>query len=257
MPIAELDRTLIRLSGDNVQDWLSGLITNSLSDDCNFSALLTPQGKIIADFFVIKEGHDLILDVARKFADNVQKRLTLYRLRMPIEISLDDRSVYAAWDGTGDEGLKDPRHDDLGRRIIAESLTGEADENDYDLHRLSLGIPDSQRDFETADIFPANANMDILGGVDFKKGCFVGQEVVSRMYRKTAIKKRMRGFTVSGETREETLKQNDRVIGDVMYCNGALGIAMVRQDRLADDDFPIRLGDIVVELMDLPNGNTP
>ncbi len=266
MPIALLNRSLIRLSGEGVMDWLSGLITNTLDEDINFAAMLTPQGKIIADFFVIKEDDHLLIDTAEKFKDGLIKRLTMYRLRAPITIEIDERDVYAAWDGTGDEGFKDPRHAGLGQRILAGYMECEAEEADYNQHRLTLGIPDSQYDFETSQTFPANANMDLLAGVNFKKGCFVGQEVVSRMYRKTEIKKRMRGFTFAGEIKADQIKLGERVVGDVMYVSGNFGMAMVRQDRLPQDrpsgdlaDTPeaLKVGDVNITLLDIPNGNTP
>lgn len=260
MPIALLNRSLIRLSGEGVMDWFSGLITNTLDDDINFAAMLTPQGKIIADFFVVKEGNDLLVDTAEKFRDGLMKRLSMYRLRAPIIIGVDDRNIYGAWNGTGDEGFTDPRHDKLGQRILADYMECEASEADYNQHRLSLGIPDSQYDFETSAVFPANANMDLLAGVNFKKGCFVGQEVVSRMYRKTEIKKRMRGFTYSGKFSGEQIKLGDRVVGDVMYSSDNYGMAMVRQDRLpsglADEVEALKVGDIEITLLDLPAGKT-
>ncbi len=251
MPIAKLDRTLIRLSGEGVHDWLSGLITNSLESEINFAALLTPQGKIIADFFVIKDNDDLILDTASKFGETVKKRLSMYRLRAPIEVTEDDRDVYAAWDGTGDEGYSDPRHEALGRRIIAHDIVSEDTDDAYNQHRLKLGIPDSQWDFETSEVFPANANMDRLAGVDFKKGCFVGQEVVSRMYRKTEVKKRMVGFEFAGELTGEKITGGDRVLGEVMYVHDQSGMAMMRLDRLADNVKPLKVGTTEINLREI------
>ncbi len=256
MPIAKLNRSVIRISGEDAKNWLDGLISNAVTEDISFAALLTPQGKIIADFFVVPDAGALLIDVAEKYEAVLVKRLSMYKLRAPIEINVENASVYAAWNGSGDEGLPDPRHPALGRRIYGADLQAEHDQNDYDLHRLGLGVPDSQYDFETSDIFPANANMDLINGVDFKKGCFVGQEVVSRMHRKTDVKKRMRGFT--GGSKDETkILQNDRVVGEVMYRRDQIGMAMIRQDRLADDNSPITIGDEETELMDLPNGNSP
>ena len=252
MPISRLDRTVLRLSGKGVTDWLSGLITNNLSDHINFAALLTPQGKIIADFYAIKDSEDWLIDTADKFVNGLIKRLSMYKLRAPIEIVKTDLSVYAAWDGTGDEGLQDPRHSDLGRRIYAAALDTTASQDDYNTHRLSLGVPDSGWDFESADIFPANANMDRLNGVDFKKGCFVGQEVVSRMYRKTEVKKRMRGFRFSEAPDGNVIKAGTRTVGSVMSIHGTSGMAMIRQDRLPEDGTPLMIGEQEIELINLP-----
>lgn len=257
MPIAKLDRHVLRLSGENVTDWLSGLVTNTLENEINFAALLTPQGKIIADFFVVKDDDGWLIDTPSKFGQGLKKRLTMYKLRAPIEITETEHSVHAIWDGTGDEGLKDPRSPALGRRLYMESLAPTSSAEDYDAHRLALGIPDSQWDFDTAEVFPATANMDFLCGVDFKKGCFVGQEVVSRMYRKTQVKKRLRGFRYDGTLKDEDIKAGTRTAGQVLHRNNGLGMAMIRHDRLPDDDTALMVGETEISLLDLPNGNTP
>lgn len=255
MPIARLDRSILKISGDGVTDWISGLITNSLTGAINFAALLTPQGKIIADFFVIQDGDDWLIDVADKYAVSLQKRLSMYKLRAPITIEETDMQTYAAWDGQGDEGFDDPRHPALGRRIYGH-LECEGEQADYDARRLFLGIPDSAFDFDTAEVFPANANMDRLHGVDFKKGCFVGQEVVSRMYRKTEVKKRMRGFRYDDILDGDKITAAERVAGDILHHRNGLGMAMIRQDRLPEDDTPLMVGGREIELLDLPDGHS-
>jgi len=229
MPIAKLNRKILHLSGDGVTDWLSGLITNRLDQDIVFAALLTPQGKIIADFFASKLANGWQIDVAEKY----------------IEVL------------TGEEGFADPRHAALGRRLYDQDLTCEAGETDYDQYRLSLGIPDSQWDFDSGDVFPAGANMDRLNGVDFKKGCFVGQEVVSRMYRKTEIKKRLRGFRFDGALTGTKITAGERMIGEVLHTNNGLGMAMIRHDRLPDDEASLMVEDKEISLLDLPDGNSP
>ncbi len=255
MPITKLDRQILQISGDGVTDWLAGLVTNNLQAPINFAALLTPQGKIIADFFAIQQGNAWHLDVAAKFAEGLTKRLSMYKLRAPITIEALDIEVYAAWDGTGDDGFADPRHPVLGQRIYTRGLACESLPADYDQHRLKHGIPDSSFDFDTSEVFPANANMDRLNGVDFKKGCFVGQEVVSRMYRKTEVKKRMRGFTYEGELTDDTIKLYERLVGDILHSRGGYGMAMIRHDRLPETSLPLMVGEREIELLDLPDGN--
>ena len=250
MPIANLNRTVIRLSGEGLIPWFDGLITNSLKNDITFAALLTPQGKIIADFFIIKVGEDLLIDTAAKFSDDLIKRLTMYRLRAKIEIAETDLNVFAAWNGTGEEGFTDPRHPELGQRIISDELETTHTIDDYDLHRLSLGIPDSEWDFGTAEMFPADVNMDLLSGVDFKKGCFVGQEVVSRMKRKTTVRKRVRGFSYANPLDTDQIHCGERVVGQVLHTAGARGIALMRLDRLADASEPPKIGDQLVEILE-------
>jgi len=233
MPIAQLNRSIFRLSGDGVAAWLDGLITNSLKDNINFAALLTPQGKIIADFFVTKDEDDLLLDTPTKFAADLFKRLRMYKLRAPIDITdvTDTHNVYAIWDGEGEEGFADPRHASLGRRLMTTDYMESSD--DYNAHRLSLGVVESEWDFETVSTFPADANMDLMNGVDFKKGCFVGQEVVSRMKRMTTVKKRMRGLVFEAEAAaSDKIMAGERVIGEVLHVHDQMGIGLIRLDRL-------------------------
>ncbi len=261
MPIAKLNRSVFKLSGEGVEAWLDGLITNSITKEgLTFAALLTPQGKIIADFFIARDQDSLLLDTPAKFAANLLKRLRMYKLRAPIEIEdlSQTHAVYAIWDGEGAEGLADPRLPALGYRLIStEDLptTG-----DYNAYRLSLGIPDSEWDFATVTTFPADANMDLIHGVDFKKGCFVGQEVVSRMRRMTTVKKRFRGLVLSGAAAAgDKIKSGERIIGDVLSVhktNGssAMGMAMIRLDRLTAAEQSPTVNGAAVQIMGGPDG---
>ena len=253
MLIDHLNRTVFSLSGEGVEDWLSGLITNDLSEDVTFAALLTPQGKIIADFFIYKWFEGLLLDTPSKFAADLHKRLRMYRLRAPIEIEETELSVHAVWDDGPAGGYQDPRHASLGRRIISTrsfKTTG-----DYNAHRLSLGVPESQWDFETAKVFPADTNMDMLNGVNFSKGCFVGQEVVSRMKRMTTVKKRMRGIILESAAKAgDRILSSERVIGDVLSTHGKMGMAMMRLDRLRDAEQRLTLNGDSVTVMNAVDG---
>ena len=267
MPICRLDRTIISLKGDDVAGFLNGLITNSLHNDLTFAALLTPQGKIIADFFVHKIDDGLVLETAEKFGKTLTLRLKMYKLRAKIDIEdiSDTYDVYALWGGHGDAGLSDPRTPALGQRLLAKSgtLSPEHSPEDYDLRRLSLGVPDSTWDFGTEQMFPADANMDLLHGVDYKKGCFIGQEVVSRMHRKTEVRKRMRGVKLSGPAEAGvTLKAGGRTVGTLLHSRANhvsndmgqknLGIALVRLDRLASATDDVLINDAVCEILE-PN----
>ena len=256
MPIARLTRTIFRLSGEQVEPWLSGLITNSLTQDMSFAALLTPQGKIIADFFITREGKDLLLDTAEKFGPDLLKRLKLYKMRAAIEITDISAShdVYAIWEGEGEEGHADPRHGSLGRRLISADYMDT--EGDYNAHRLSLGVVDSAYDFETATTFPADANMELMNGMDFKKGCFIGQEVVSRMKRMTTVKKRLRGLILEGPAKTgDKIMAGERVIGEVYHAQGKLGIGLIRLDRLKAAEHDPSLNGKPVEIMSAPDGS--
>lgn len=260
MPIQRLDRTVLFLQGDGVGEWLSGLITNSLDMDITFAALLTPQGKIIADFFIYGrgKGNDVMLDTPTKLADTLEKRLRMYRLRAPIKIARVPNNVYAAWgeEDNDDWGFSDPRHASLGRRhLTLEPFDKLVSSGDYNAHRLSLGVPDSQWDFESQKVFPADANMDLLNGVNFSKGCFVGQEVVSRMKRMTTVKKRMRGIILEGDAKAgDRILSGERVIGDVLSVHGKMGMAMIRLDRLRAAEHELTLNGAPVEVMRAVDG---
>ena len=258
MPIAKLDRAIFRLSGDGIEAWLDGLITNSIAETgLTFAALLTPQGKIIADFFIAREGEYLWLDTPSKFAADLFKRLRLYKLRAPIDIEdiSETHSVYVIWDGEGAEGHADPRAPALGYRVTStEPLPSTGD---YNAHRLSLGIPESEWDFETVTTFPADANMDLINGVDFKKGCFVGQEVVSRMRRMTTVKKRFRAAILSGAAvAGDKILSGERVIGELLSVHGQMAMAMIRLDRLSAATQTPTVNDMTVQIMGSPDGQS-
>lgn len=266
MPIAKLDRAIFKLSGDGVEAWLDGLITNSIAKHgLTFAALLTPQGKIIADFFIAREGESLLLETPTKFSADLFKRLRMYKLRAPIEIEdlSETHAVYAIWatpedGGEGAEGHADPRQPALGYRLITRDTLPTT--GDYNAHRLSLGIPESEWDFDTVTTFPADANMDLINGVDFKKGCFVGQEVVSRMRRMTTVKKRFRAVVLEGKAPTQTIKSGDkilsgeRVIGEMLSVHNTMGMAMIRLDRFAAAEQPPTVEGRGIQIMGSPDG---
>ncbi len=264
------DRGLLRLTGDEVTAFLQGLVTNNVDGigegDAVYASLLTPQGKILFDFFIIGQPDGVLIDCAREQAPDLRKRLMFYRLRAAIEI--DDLSethcVAALWGEDCPESLnvdvvrfQDPRVPDLGIRIIAEvEGTGRTLENleanrvtpdVYLSHRLSLGVAEGGNDFESGTLFPHDANLDQLSGIDFHKGCYVGQEVVSRMYHKTTARKRILPVTVSGELDpdEVDIVAGDRSVGTLLSRTGDAGVAVIRLDRLQtaiDGDIPVTVG---------------
>ena len=257
MPIQQRPRTIIRLSGEGVKDWLSGLVTNSLKTPVTFAALLTPQGKIIADLFVTDRGDHLLLDTTPDMGGPLLKRLTIYRLRAPI--SLDDVSedfrLYCLWGLAEGEarGQADPRLPALGHRLITADALDEAqyETGDWDAHRLSLGVPDSEWDFGVQTTFPADACMDQLNGVDYHGGCFVGQEVVSRMKRMTSVRKRMRGLIPEGPVEAgDKILAGERNVGQVLHVHGGLAMALVRLDRLREAEHSPTVRGNPVTIMD-------
>ena len=259
--IVELPRTVLSLSpkegaglGDVVA-WLDGLVTNTVrADAVVFAALLTPQGKIVADMFVTPDGGRLLLDATPEMGAELKTRLGMYVLRAPVVVEEIDVRVFRVWEGE-DVGHADPRHASAGRRVIGEDLVADAALQDWDAFRLSLGLPDSQFDFGPAQVFPADADMDELGGVDYKKGCFIGQEVVSRMHRMSTVKKRMRAVVLGGEASAgDLLEAGGRRVGDLLHVNGKMAMALVRLERLAAAETVLSVNGHEAQVMGGPNG---
>lgn len=239
MPVARLDhRALVHVSGPDWRPFLQGLLTNdveTLNDGAvRFAALLTPQGKLLFDLFVVGEADGCLLDVAADRRDALVQRLAIYRLRANVEIEANDRAVFAAWGDSVEVGHVDPRLAALGARIYGEAKA-DADEAAYDAHRLALGVPDPARDAIADKSYPIEANFDLLDGIDFRKGCFVGQETTSRMKRRGAIKNRMLPIDFDGPPPSfgaEILTQANLRAGEVLTGDEGRAMALVRLDRI-------------------------
>ena len=259
-------RALLRLDGSEVVHFLHNLVTCNVEDlydgDATFGGLLTPQGKILFDFFLLKEGDGFIVDVDAAQNDALAKRLTFYKLRADVQIGKDERPVFALWGDTQKVGFEDPRLPELGRRIYGALDDTNSDEAAWHAHRIALGIPQSGLDFELGDAFPHDALMDQMDtsvGVDFSKGCYVGQEVVSRMqHRGTA---RNRFVVVSADqslpvdATGQALTADDRRIGTMGSVANDIGLALVRVDRATaaiGSDVPIMLAGVEVGLTPPP-----
>ena len=179
------DRAVIRLSGEDVRGFLQGLVTSDVTGPLPvWAGLLTPQGKCLFDFFVWADGDDLLLDCEAEAADDLTKRLAIYKLRRPIAIDRDS-SLMVHW-SLNDGGTSDPRLAALGQRWLAPA--GEAASGWLD-HRLRLGVCEGRA--ETADILWLECNAAELNGVSFSKGCFVGQENTARMNWRSKVNRRL------------------------------------------------------------------
>ena len=192
MPATTLtDRAVVRLSGDDVRGFVQGLVTSDVAGELPvWTGLLTPQGKCLFDFLVWSDGDELLLDCEAAAADDVIKRLAIYRLRRSIKIARDD-SLSVHWSPDGSEGVGDPRLAALGHRWLAP-----ADEpaEGWLEHRLRLGVTESRA--ELGDILWLECNAIELNGVSFSKGCFVGQENTARMNWRQRVNRRL--FVVTG-----------------------------------------------------------
>jgi len=278
------DRGAVKVVGDGARSFLHGLVTadmlNLRPGAARFCALLTPQGKIIADFFVAeapaRDGGGFFLDTPRVLTSALIEKLNLYKLRAKVIIEdlSDILGVLAAWDGSPPPrapsqsvGLSyvDPRIPALGLRVMlpphlaataASSLGATLVEaSAYEAHRIALGVPQGGLDFRYGDAFPHEADMDQLGGVDFQKGCYVGQEVVSRMeHRGTA---RTRAVPVRYEDGAAppagtAILAADRQIGHLGSVADGLGIALLRLDRAAEalsHSEPLTAGGVPIRLV--------
>ncbi|MDI4658712.1 YgfZ/GcvT domain-containing protein [Xanthobacter autotrophicus] len=266
MPVVYLtDRVLIRATGPEASKFLHGVITCNVQTmakgDSRYGALLTPQGKIISDFLFYAEGEDVFLfDVPAERAEDLLKRLTFHRLRAKVTFEkADDFAVAAVFGDAGEvpEGAlyPDPRLPALGQRLVLPRAAAQALSSDaapYEAHRIALGIPRGGPDFAYGDTFPHEADMDQLGGVDFKKGCYVGQEVVSRMEHRSTPRNRL--VEVRFDTplaAGQEIMAGDKSVGQILSVTDGRGIATVRLDRANDaktDGVPLLAGEVPVEL---------
>ncbi len=243
-------RAVLRIGGADAGKFLQGLITNDIgkAQGANgvHASLLTPQGKVLFDFFIATDGDGFLVDVAREKARELVQRLGFYRLRAAVEIGEDSsREVAACWGGSPSQPggaivYADPRLPALGYRAFLPHGTDSAalgceaaTEQDYHAFRISQGVPEGGRDYAFGDIFPHEALFDQLNGVDFKKGCFVGQEVVSRMEHRGTARKRIVPVE-GGEALPDpgtSIEARGVPIGTLGSVSGSSGLALIRLDR--------------------------
>jgi folate-binding protein YgfZ len=270
------ERGVLKVVGDDARKFLHGLVTADMlglaPGTARFGALLTPQGKIIADFFVTEapqsEGGGFFLDIPRALAITLVDKLNLYKLRAKVLVEdlTEILGVLAVWDGAGaaKQGLTyvDPRLPTLGfrvmipphRAIAAASELGAAlvGAEDYEAHRIALGVPRGGVDFAYGDAFPHEADMDQLGGVDFAKGCYVGQEVVSRIEHRGIARTRAVALRYDGAAPASgtPITAGERQVGTMGSAARGRGIALVRLDRVAEaEQAPLAAGGIPIRLI--------
>lgn len=254
------DRGAVKVEGESARTFLNGLLTSDIGKVSpgapRFAALLTPQGKIIADCIVAEalpsDGGGFFLDCPRALAPALVERLSFYKLRAKIVIEdlSGNLGVLAVWPGTGetDYGLvyPDPRLPALGFRVMlppavaanaADDLGATlVDASEYETHRIALGVPRGGLDFIYGDAFPHETDMDQLAGVDFDKGCYIGQEVVSRMQHRGTARTRIVAAEYEGATPEAgvPVMAGERKLGTFGSGANGRGVALVRIDRVAD-----------------------
>lgn len=238
--IARLDsRALVRVTGPDARPFLHNILTQDVEGlgegALRFGALLSPPGRLLFDLFLWGAGEGVTLDVAAERRDALIQRLSMYRLRAKVEIAADDRPVFAAWGAAPPAPgfVADPRLAGLGWRGLVEAPTT-ADEAAWRAHELAHGVPGTPDSPPDKD-YPIEANVDLLNGIDFAKGCFIGQETTSRMKRRGAIKTRMLPISFDGPPSAfgaEVLLNGDRRAGEVRGGVEGRAMALLRLDRL-------------------------
>jgi tRNA-modifying protein YgfZ len=273
------DRGVVKVSGSDARDFLNGLVTTDMTllrpGFGRFGALLTPQGKIIVDFLITEassgHGGGFLIDCPRALAQGLADKLGFYKLRAKVQVEnlSDSLGVLAAWDGDPtvkpDLTFADPRQASLGWRILvpvelaqkATDLIGAdlVDSAAYDAHRIASGVPRGGLDFMYGNAFPHETNMDRLHGVDFDKGCYVGQEVVSRMqHRGTARTRTVRIVLEDFSPEPGTgILAGDKPVGTIGSTAGRNGLALIRIDRVADAlqaGTPLTAGGLAIRVAD-------
>jgi len=226
-------RRIIRLTGPDTESFLQGLITNDiarLDDGLVYAAILTPQGKYLADFFLLRQGDGVLLDVAESLADGLIKRLTMYKLRANVTISATDLHVQRGTGPAPEGALPDPRHTAMGWRAYTGAPESD-DGSDWDAIRVAQCIPETGVEL-TPDTFILEAGFERLNGVDFRKGCYVGQEVTARMKHKTELRKGLRTVAIDGEAPVGSgIDAEGKAAGTLFTQSGDRAIAYLRFDR--------------------------
>lgn len=255
LPIHLVDRAVLRINGADARSFLQGLVSCDMDavspERSGFGALLTPQGKIISDFFIVEadgiDGGGFLLDVPLLLNETLAKRLGLYKLRAQVTIEnlSEAAAVVAASAGaelSEDDGLVfgDPRLHAMGQRAItdrAHAATFGDDATAYHAHRIALGVPDGGKDFTYGNAFPHETLMDQLNGVSFSKGCYVGQEIVSRMQHRGTARTRIVPIRFDEDVRSEwgvEVMAGGKRLGKVGSTAEGRGLAMLRLDKVGD-----------------------
>jgi folate-binding protein YgfZ len=263
------DRGLIRVAGRAARDFLQGLVSNDVRTlapgRARYAALLTPQGKIFGDFLIVALADDaLLIDCPKDLTGELVNRLSFYKLRAKLDIvdRSNEEAIVASWgNGAADSmpvAYRDPRDPALGWRAIISRGTGPAGfdqpmaaPHEYDGHRIGLRIPHGGADFAYLETFPHEANLDLLQGIDFNKGCYVGQEVVSRVHHRGSWRKRIARVFFAGPAPPSgaSLTAGDTVIGVMGSATVGQGLASIRVDRAnaaLERGQTVQVGDLAV-----------
>ncbi len=231
-----MSRTVLAISGSDRVEFLQGLVTNDVEkakDGIVYAALLTPQGKFIADFFLIGEADRILVDVAQSHAVGLAQRLSMYRLRADVQITETDVIVSRGIGSAPEGALADPRHEDLGWRHYGTSDISEV--VDWDAIRVALTVPETGAEL-TPESYILEMGFERLNGVDFKKGCFVGQEIVARMKHKTELRKGLARVAIDGKAQaNDDVLNGEKPVGVLHTVSDTEALAYLRFDRASGE----------------------
>ena len=251
------DRALLRVSGADAESFLHNLITTDVAGlpagEARPGALLTPQGKILFDFLIWRDGDGFLIETDAEQLEALTKRLTLYRLRAAVTLAPAGQGVTVSWDPPV-EGAADARFAKAGITLTRRAgRHGDGDPSAYHALRIGAGLVEAGRDYPLQDAFPHDVLLDLTQGLSFRKGCYVGQEVVSRMQHRGTARRRVvlveadAALPAAGTE----LTAGGKPLGTLGSVDGARGLAIVRIDRAGDaiaNALPILAGDAPVRL---------
>ena len=226
------NRTVLCVRGPDAKSFLQNLVTNDvtkLNNKIIYSALLTPQGKLFADFFLADLGQDILIDVNSKVSDSLLKLLNLYKLRAEITIEKTNLKVSTGINNRPQNSLEDPRHPKMGWRYYGNEALSEKN-IDWEKLRIENLIPEFGKEL-SSDSYILEYGFEKLNGVDFKKGCYVGQEVTARMKHKTKLRKGLAIVETTGRVPLNTpIYANNKIVGKVFSCTNSQALAYLRFD---------------------------
>lgn len=235
-------RAVLSVTGADAAHFLHNLLTADVEHlgegQATLAALLSPQGKILFDMLVLRQGGGFLIDCAAGQRADLAKRLAMYRLRAKVEVAPRDDLHVSVSPGPIPGGYRDPRSEAIGWRVAGpEGRPAQG----YEAARIALGLADSAADLGSGEFFPHEANLDQLGGVNFKKGCYVGQEVVSRMEHRGTARSRILPVRLEGDAppKGTEIRSGGKQVGTLLSAAGRDALALIRLDRLAEAESPL------------------
>lgn len=246
-------RAVITVQGPEAGHFLQNILTADIEHlaegQASYAALLSPQGKILFDMIIQRQGETFLIDCAASQRDALLKRLQMYKLRAKVEVAAAPEKAVNVSPDEIPGSFPDPRTGDIGWRSIGEPMELEA--KGYDAARIANGLADSEADLGSNEIFPHEANLDQLGGVSFKKGCYVGQEVVSRMEHRGTARNRILPVCLERDAppKGADIRAGEKQVGTLLSSSGGRALALIRLDRLAEATGPLLADDVTLHVL--------